>query len=112
MTAWLCRGFHPSSLVLKTVPMKNHWKALCDRLVLAYHCTEKVFPFGYNAVTDEVFFFFNQFCELIVNVIYLQAEHVQVLAKLRFVLELVDTLINVAESRSNPITIAMQPRKV
>uniref|UniRef100_A0A915BYE9 Non-specific serine/threonine protein kinase n=2 Tax=Parascaris univalens TaxID=6257 RepID=A0A915BYE9_PARUN len=41
----------------------------------------------------------------------MEAEHVQVLAKLRFVLELVDTLINVAESRSNPITIAMQPRK-
>ncbi|VDM45584.1 unnamed protein product [Toxocara canis] len=41
----------------------------------------------------------------------MEAEHVQVLAKLRFVLELVETLINVAESRSNPMTIAMQSRK-
>ncbi|MFH4977239.1 hypothetical protein AB6A40_003948 [Gnathostoma spinigerum] len=41
----------------------------------------------------------------------MEVEHLQTLAKLRFVLELVDTLINVAENRSNPIAVAMQPRK-
>ncbi|OZC09498.1 hypothetical protein X798_03455 [Onchocerca flexuosa] len=40
-----------------------------------------------------------------------QAEHVQVLAKLRFVLELVETLINVAEDRGNPVSLSMPPRK-
>uniref|UniRef100_A0A915PY27 Non-specific serine/threonine protein kinase n=1 Tax=Setaria digitata TaxID=48799 RepID=A0A915PY27_9BILA len=39
------------------------------------------------------------------------AEHVQVLAKLRFVLELVETLINVAEDRGNPVSLSMPPRK-
>ncbi|KAL4002740.1 Protein kinase domain family protein [Acanthocheilonema viteae] len=39
------------------------------------------------------------------------AEHVQVLAKLRFVLELVETLINVAEDRGNFVSLSMPPRK-
>ncbi|CAG9534585.1 unnamed protein product [Cercopithifilaria johnstoni] len=39
------------------------------------------------------------------------AEHVQVLAKLRFVLELVETLINVAEDRGNLVSLSMSPRK-
>ncbi|MCP9258076.1 Serine/threonine-protein kinase ULK2 [Dirofilaria immitis] len=40
------------------------------------------------------------------------AEHVQVLAKLRFVLELVETLINVAEDRGNPVSLSVPPRKL
>ncbi|VIO91277.1 Uncharacterized protein BM_BM6939 [Brugia malayi] len=39
------------------------------------------------------------------------AEHIQVLAKLRFVLELVETLINVAEDRGNLVSLSMPPRK-
>uniref|UniRef100_A0A1I7VTP5 Non-specific serine/threonine protein kinase n=1 Tax=Loa loa TaxID=7209 RepID=A0A1I7VTP5_LOALO len=39
------------------------------------------------------------------------AEHVQVLAKLRFVLELVETLVNVAEDRGNLVSLSMPPRK-
>lgn len=34
------------------------------------------------------------------------------LAKLRFVLELVETLINVAEDRGNLVSLSMPPRKV
>ncbi|KAK0420032.1 hypothetical protein QR680_014470 [Steinernema hermaphroditum] len=38
----------------------------------------------------------------------MEAEHRQVLSKLRFVLELVETLMNVAENKSNPIAIMME----
>ncbi|TKR64855.1 hypothetical protein L596_025332 [Steinernema carpocapsae] len=38
----------------------------------------------------------------------LEAEHRQVLSKLRFVLELVETLMTVAENKSNPIAIMME----
>lgn len=41
----------------------------------------------------------------------LQDEHKQILAKLRFVAELVDTLIQVAEQNDNPLVAAMSNRK-
>ncbi|KAH7731145.1 CRE-UNC-51 protein [Aphelenchoides avenae] len=39
----------------------------------------------------------------------LDAEHRQVLAKLRFVLELVEALVNIAENKTNPIAMLMEP---
>ncbi|CAD6193814.1 unnamed protein product [Caenorhabditis auriculariae] len=41
----------------------------------------------------------------------LQEEHKQILAKLRFVVELVETLIHVAEQKENPLASAMANRK-
>ncbi|KJH48319.1 hypothetical protein DICVIV_05560 [Dictyocaulus viviparus] len=41
----------------------------------------------------------------------MEEEHKQILAKLRFVVELVDTLIQVAEQKENPLIAAMSNRK-
>lgn len=43
--------------------------------------------------------------------IVLGEEHKQILAKLRFVAELVDTLIHVAEQKDNPLASAMASRR-
>nr|CDJ97839.1 Serine threonine protein kinase-related domain containing protein [Haemonchus contortus] len=41
----------------------------------------------------------------------MEEEHKQILAKLRFVVELVDTLVQVAEQKDNPLVAAMTTRK-
>ncbi|VDL80347.1 unnamed protein product [Nippostrongylus brasiliensis] len=41
----------------------------------------------------------------------MEEEHKQILAKLRFVVELVDTLVQVAEQKENPLVAAMSNRK-
>jgi hypothetical protein len=41
----------------------------------------------------------------------LEAGHKQTLAKLRFVLELIEVIVSVAENKTNPIAIAMESSK-